>query len=109
FTPAGVGAAGGPETGAVPGYKEPLLDGSRVRSERYNVPLYAAPDDLLTIDLTDLYPDLKGKRLRGRVEGKRVVPYWSRADIENGNAPVAAKALVYVEDPVDAFFLQIQG
>ena len=38
-----------------------------------------APDDLLTIDLTELYPELKDKRLRGRVEGKRVVPYWPRA------------------------------
>jgi membrane-bound lytic murein transglycosylase A len=93
----------------VTGYYEPLLDGSRARSARYNVPLYAAPDDLLTIDLTELYPELKGKRLRGRVEGKRVIPYWSRAEIENGSAPVADKALVYVGDPVEAFFLQIQG
>ena len=80
-----------------------------VRSARYGVPLYAAPDDLLTIDLTELYPELKDKRLRGRVEGKRVVPYWSRADIEHGSAPVADKVLVYVADPVEAFFLQIQG
>jgi len=73
------------------------------------VPLYAAPDDLLTIDLTDLYPELKGKRLRGRVDGRKVVPYWPRADIEQGKAPLDGKALVWVEDPVDAFFLQIQG
>ena len=109
FIPYRVEAADGRDTGMVTGYYEPLLDGSRVRSERYSVPLYAAPDDLLTIDLTDLYPELKGKRLRGRVEGRRVVPYWSRAEIENGTAPVADKALVYVGDPVDAFFLQIQG
>ena len=73
------------------------------------MPLYAAPDDLLTIDLTELYPELKDKRLRGRVEGKRVVPYWPRADIESGKAPVARTTLVYVDDPVEAFFLQIQG
>jgi len=109
FIPYLVATADGRDIGMVTGYYEPLLDGSRVRSERYSVPLYSAPDDLLTIDLTDLYPELKGKRLRGRVEGKRVVPYWSRAEIENGNAPVADKALVYVEDPVEAFFLQIQG
>jgi membrane-bound lytic murein transglycosylase A len=109
FIPYRVEAADGRDTGMVTGYYEPLLDGSRVRSARYNVPLYAAPDDLLTIDLTDLYPELKGKRLRGRVEGRRVVPYWSRAEIENGTAPVADKVLVYVADPVDAFFLQIQG
>ena len=109
FIPYQVESADGRDSGMVTGYYEPLLDGSRVRSERYSVPLYAAPDDLLTIELTDLYPDLKGRRLRGRVEGKRVVPYWSRAEIDNGNAPLGDKALVYVEDPVDAFFLQIQG
>jgi membrane-bound lytic murein transglycosylase A len=109
FIPYRIEAADGRDTGMVTGYYEPLLDGSRARSERYNVPLYAAPDDLLTIDLTEIYPELKGKRLRGRVEGRRVVPYWSRAEIDGGAAPVADKALVYVEDPVDAFFLQIQG
>jgi len=80
-----------------------------VRSQRFNVPLYAPPDDLLTIDLTELYPELKGKRLRGRVEGRRVVPYWPRADIENGKGALDGKTLVYVDDAVEAFFLQIQG
>ena len=109
FIPYQVMAADGRDTGMVTGYYEPLLDGSRMRSARYNVPLYAVPDDLLTIDLTELYPELKNMRLRGRVEGKRVVPYWSRADIEHGTAPVADKTLAYVADPVEAFFLQIQG
>ncbi len=47
--------------------------------------------------------------MRGRLDGRRVVPYWPRADIDGGKANVAGKALVYVSDPVDAFFLQIQG
>jgi membrane-bound lytic murein transglycosylase A len=97
------------ETGLVTGYYEPLLSGSRVRSERNRYPLYAPPDDLLTIDLSELYPELKDKRLRGRVDGKRVVPYWPRADIEAGRAPLGDKVLVFVDDPVEAFFLQIQG
>jgi membrane-bound lytic murein transglycosylase A len=109
FIPYQVSAADGRDTGLVTGYYEPLLAGSRTRSSRYGVPLYAAPDDLLTIDLTALHPDLKDRRLRGRVEGKRVVPYWPRMEIENGKAPVAGKELVFVEDPVEAFFLQIQG
>jgi membrane-bound lytic murein transglycosylase A len=109
FTPYRVLAADGKDTGLVTGYYEPLLAGSRERSSRYSVPLYAAPDDLLTIDLVSLHPDLKDRRLRGRVEGKKVVPYWPRTDIENGKAPVAGKELVFVEDPVEAFFLQIQG
>jgi membrane-bound lytic murein transglycosylase A len=109
FRPYRVEAADGRDTGMVTGYYEPLLAGSRTRSPRYGVPLYAPPDDLLTIDLAELYPELKDKRLRGRVEGRRVIPYWPRADIENGKAPVAGKVLVYVDDPVEAFFLQIQG
>jgi membrane-bound lytic murein transglycosylase A len=104
-----VQGADGRETGLVTGYYEPLLAGSRTRSARFGVPLYAAPDDLLTVDLAALYPELKDKRVRGRVEGRRVVPYWPRADIENGVAPVAGRELVYVENAVEAFFLQIQG
>ena len=41
--------------------------------------------------------------------GRRVIPYWPRADIESGKAPLNGKALVYVDDPVEAFFLHIQG
>jgi membrane-bound lytic murein transglycosylase A len=102
-------APDGRETGLVTGYYEPLLNGSRVRSERNRYPLYAPPDDLLTIDLAELYPELEDKRLRGRVDGNRVVPYWPRADIEAGRAPLVGKELVFVDDPIEAFFLQIQG
>lgn len=109
FIPYQVLAADGSDAGTITGYYEPLLAGSRVRSERFAVPLYAVPDDLLVIDLVSLYPELKDKRLRGRVEGRKVLPYWSRAEIENGRAPVADKVLAYVGDPVEAFFLQIQG
>ena len=109
FIPYEVTAADGRATGMITGYYEPLLAGSRTKTTRFAVPLYAVPDDLLTIDLTALYPELSGKPLRGRVEGRRVIPYWPRADIETGRAPLDGKALVYVEDPVEAFFLQIQG
>lgn len=109
FIPYTIVAADGRETGLVTGYYEPLLAGSRTRSAQFPVALYAPPDDLLTIDLTGLYPDLKDRRLRGRVEGRRVIPYWSRADIDAGRAPLDGKTLVYVDDPIEAFFLQIQG
>ena len=109
FTPYRVGASDGSDQGLVTGYYEPLLDGSRTQSARYAAPLYAPPDDLLIVDLADLYPELKGKRVRGRLDGRRVVPYWPRADIDAGRAATNGKALVYVTDPVDAFFLQIQG
>ena len=99
----------GEDAGLATGYYEPLLNGSRIQSEQYRYPLYAPPDDLLTIDLVELYPELKDKRLRGRVEGKRVVPYWPRKEIEAGTALLTGKELVFVDDPVEAFFLQIQG
>jgi membrane-bound lytic murein transglycosylase A len=102
-------APDGSDTGLVTGYYEPLLDGSRVRSAQHRFPLYAPPDDLLTVDLAELYPELKDKRVRGRIEGKRVVPYWARGEIESGKAGLAGKELVFVDDPVEAFFLQIQG
>ena len=109
FSPYRIAAADGRDTGLVTGYYEPLLAGSRAPTAAYTVPLYAVPDDLLTVDLVELFPELKDKRVRGRVEGKRVVPYWPRADIERGKAPLAGKALAYVAQPIDAFFLQIQG
>ena len=109
FTPYLAVNADGTDTGLVTGYYEPLLHGSRTRSARYRYPVYAAPDDLLVIDLSEVYPDLKNMRLRGRIEGKRVVPYFSRAQIENGTAPVAGREILWVEDAVELFFLQIQG
>ncbi len=109
FTPYSVSAPDGSDTGLVTGYYEPLLRGSRHRDERYRYPLYAPPDDLLRIELVEIFPELEGKRVRGRVDGKRVVPYWTRADIEAGRAALAGKELVWVDDAIDAFFLHIQG
>ena len=97
------------DTGMITGYYEPLLHGSLERTGRYRYPLYAVPDDLLVIDLSSVYPDLKHKRLRGRLEGHRVVPYLSREEIDRDPAPLKGRELVWVDDPVDAFFLHIQG
>jgi membrane-bound lytic murein transglycosylase A len=96
-------------TGMVTGYYEPLLRGSRVRTERFRHPLYAVPPDLVVVDLGELLPDLRFKRLRGRLEGNRVVPYFSRADIEGEARPLRGSELVWVDDAIDAFFLHIQG
>jgi len=109
FNPYRVAAADGRDVGRVTGYYEPLLTGSRERTTQFAVPLYAPPDDLLTVELADLYPELKDKRVRGRVDGKKVVPYWTRADIERGAPSLSGKALVYVADPVEAFYFEIQG
>jgi membrane-bound lytic murein transglycosylase A len=99
----------GGDEGLITGYYEPLLHGSRKASSRYRFPLYGVPDDLLVVDLSQLHPELKGRRVRGRLEGRRVVPYYSRAQIESKPAPFNAKILYWVDDPIDLFFLQVQG
>lgn len=109
FTPYQVVNPDGSDSGLITGYYEPLLYGSRTRSPRYRYPVYGIPDDLLVIDLGELYPELKNMRLRGRLDGRRVVPYFNRAQIESGAAPVAGKEIAWVEDAVELFFLQIQG
>ncbi len=109
FIPYRVNSSEGKETGLITGYYAPDLQGSRQPDQRFRFPLYAVPDDLLVIDLRSVYPDLANYRLRGRIEGKKVVPYWSRADIDAGKAPVLGNELFWVEDPVELFFLQIQG
>jgi membrane-bound lytic murein transglycosylase A len=96
-------------SGMVTGYYEPLLRGSRTRTSRYKYPIYAVPQDLLVIDLSSVYPDLKYKRLRGRLEGNRVVPYLARGDIEKDPAPLKGLEIAWVEDAVELFFLHIQG
>lgn len=109
FKPYRVVDGNGYDEGLITGYYEPLLRGSRASDGRYRYPVYGVPDDLLVIDLAELYPELQGKRLRGRVEGRRVVPYYERSQIELGSGALAGKELVWVDDPIELFFLQIQG
>jgi len=108
FTPYQVFNVDGSDNGLVTGYYEPLLRGARKRGGSSQTPLHRAPDDLLTIDLGGVYPELKNMRLRGRLVGNKIVPYLSRADMVQSNA-LAGKELVWVDDPVEAFFLQVQG
>lgn len=96
------------DTGRITGYYEPVLNGAQSRGGAFQTPLYAVPDDLLTIELGDLYPALKGERVRGRLQGRRVVPYLDRAQLADGKA-LAGRELVWVDNAIDAFFLQIQG
>jgi membrane-bound lytic murein transglycosylase A len=97
------------DSGMITGYYEPLLHGSRTRTARYRYPIYGVPDDLLVIDLSSVYPELKHKRLRGRLEGNRVVPYLSREEIDRDPPPLRGRELLWVDDAIDLFFLQIQG
>ncbi|MDR1530147.1 MAG: MltA domain-containing protein [Burkholderiales bacterium] len=95
--------------GLITGYYEPLLRGSRVPDALYRFPLYANPADLLTVELASLYPELADKRVRGRLEGNKIIPYYSRAEIDRGQRTPDAKILLYLDDALDAFFLHIQG
>ena len=113
FTPHRLANPDGTLTGMVTGYYEPLLLGSRRRTARFRYPLYAPPPDLLTVDIAEVNPELKDKRVRGRVlppqQGGRVVPYYARAEIASGAAPVKGREIAWVEDPIELFFLQVQG
>ncbi|MEF8752800.1 MAG: murein transglycosylase A [Accumulibacter sp.] len=99
----------GSTRGLVTGYYEPLLRGSRTRGQPYLQPVLGVPPDLLTIDLGSVLPELKNMRLRGRLQGNRVVPYLSRAEIGKRANEGGERVLLYVDDPVELFFLQVQG
>lgn len=99
----------GSTTGLITGYYQPLLNGSRTPSEKYPYPLYQEPKDLITVELADAYPELKYKRIRGRLEGKKLVPYRARAQIDVTPSPLAGDELFWIDNLVDVFFLQIQG
>ncbi len=101
------GAVNVSDSGKMTGYYEPILYGSRTKKAPYLYPLHTMPDNLITVDLDEVYPQLKGMRLRGQIEGNRLVPYDSRAQLAKKN--LDKFAIAWVEDPVAAFFLQVQG
>lgn len=109
FEPYAVVNADGTSEGQVTGYYEAALRGSRKPGTTYRYALYAPPEDMLSVELGELYPELKGMRLRGRIEGKRVVPYFSRAEIDAGKASSTLRELLFTDDAIDLFFLQVQG
>lgn len=109
FQPHEVVGKGGETEGLITGYYEPTLFGSMQPDERYAYPLYARPDSLLIVDLDDLFPSLKGKRVRGRVVGNRVIPFFDRAEIDGPGNPLKGSELLWIDDPHGSFFLQIQG
>ena len=95
--------------GLFTGYYEPLLNGSRRFGGPYTVPLYRPPADLLRIDLGRFNPELSGYAIYGRIADREFVPYYSRRDIDSGGLAGRGLELLWVDDPIDKFFLQIQG
>jgi len=96
--------------GLFTGYYEAYLNGSYEKTDRYNVPLRAKPDDLIMVNLGEFRDELKGQRIAGRNIDGHLKPYENRAQITSGALPQEQdKALLWVDNPIDAFFLEIQG
>lgn len=99
--------SGDSDKGLITGYYEPVYPGSLQRSDRDTVAVYGVPDDLIIVNLDSIYPELKGKRLRGRLEGRVLKPYDDAATIQGKGS--SAPVLAWLSNPIDLQFLQIQG
>ncbi len=109
FTPYRV-KSGSEDTGLFTGYYEASLKGSMVPTGKYKTPLRARPTDLVMVNLGEFLPDLKGKRIAGRVKEGQLKPYEDRTLIETGKLSKEMDVPLYwVDSAVDAFFLQVQG
>ena len=92
------------------GYYEPILAGSFERTEEYRYPIYRTPDDHVVVDLGGFKGKYRGERIIARIEEGNVVPYYTREDIDiKGCLEGRGLELLWLSDPVDIFFLQIQG
>ena len=93
----------------VTGYFEPEIAGSRDRRAGYDTPVYARPADLVDVDLGLFSDALKGKSIRGKVQGQKFVPFDDRAQIVGGSLAGRGTVIAWAADPVEFFFLQVQG
>ncbi len=109
FAPYALVSSEAGETGLITGYYEPVIQGSRTPTEINRYPIFGLPEDLVVVDLSTINPELRHSRLRGRLDGRRLVPYYSRAEIESRGLAFQAPVIGWTADPVELFFLQIQG
>jgi len=109
FVPYAVVSSDTGDTGLITGYYEPVVEGARTRSAQNRYPIFGVPDDLLVVDLASVNPDVRNLRLRGRIDGRRIVPYYSRSEIDAKGDAFPAPVLGWTADPVALFFMQIQG
>lgn len=107
FTPFKIMDEEGNSIGLLTGYYEPEIRASKTKDEFYKYPIYTTPNDLITVDLSSIYPKLKNLRLRGRLEGQKLIPYYTRK--EATNQELDADVLCYCDSKIDRFFLEIQG
>jgi membrane-bound lytic murein transglycosylase A len=99
----------GAGTAFATGYYEPEIQGSRTPGPAFPVPVYGMPKDLIDVDLGQFSDALKGKKIRGRVEGANLVPYFDRSAIEDGALATQGVEIAWAADAIEVFFLQVQG
>lgn len=107
FQPFRMVADDGNDRGLVTGYYEPLLKGSRRQQGEFQTALHSTPPDLITLNPANAPPELKGY-LKARKVGQKYAPYWTRAELFSSTV-LKGREIVWVDDPVEAFFLQVQG
>ncbi len=93
----------------VTGYYEPEIAGSRTQQPGYDVPIYRRPSNLIDVNLGLFSDSLKGKTIRGKVDGSNLVPFDERSQIVGGSLAGKGLELAWAADPVEFFFLQVQG
>ncbi len=103
--------AGAPKPGLVTGYYEPEIDGARGKSDKFPVPVYGRPDDLVAVtpDETRAKDSAEGTLTAMRKTDDGLVPYYTREEIDKGALQGRGLELVYLADPVELFFMQVQG
>ena len=92
------------------GYYQPILEGSLVPTAEYRYPIYRRPDDLTAAEVVTLIPETAKDRVFGRVEGEQFMPYFSRYQIDElGVLRGRGYEIAWLKDPIELFFLHIQG
>ena len=95
------------QNGLITGYYEPILNGSLVKTNIFKYPIYKTPKDLVVVKLSSIYPELKKYRLRGKIVNNILVPYNTREELQKNKKIL--EPLVYLDNKIDGFFLEIQG
>lgn len=98
-----------PVEGLFTGYYSPLLEGSFKKTKKFSVPIFARPNDMITVNLGLFKPEYQHRKVVGRLSGNQLIPYYSREEINNGAIDTKAPVVVWVANRIDRLFLEIQG
>jgi peptidoglycan lytic transglycosylase A len=108
FVPYIAAGTAGP-VGKLTGFYVAELHASRTKHGTFQTPVLGRPDDLVMVDLSGYLKDAHGRRIWGRMDHGELVPYYTREDIRKGALARRGLELMYVDDPVDLLFAQIEG